>query len=278
MDRSFVTSVRVGSAATAAGLAGAAWLLSKRSRRRRVERNLRYLRGRLAGWRYHLQRRHPETPVSDDVLTQRVRSTLGQTIKALDVPHVHVTVTHGIVLLHGEVGTDDEADTIEKTAHQMDGVDGVLSYLRVGLRPGTTRPSEGAQTYTPSPALRQLLQAVKTSGVPEPVAGAVVRAVIATFVEHLPTAARDHMLAHLPRDVQVLATPPRRHGAARRIRHVDDFIDAVLATDHLDPTQAREVITAALATLQALLPEESRHIEAVLPRDLRVFWPVRAVV
>lgn len=267
-----VTGARI-LAAAAVEAAAAAWWLSRPKHRRRLEHRWRYLRGRLRGLGYRAAGRHPAEVVSDDVLRQRVRSVLGQTTKRLDVPRVHVAVTRRVVLLHGQVGTDDEADTIEKTVHRVNGVDGVLSYLHVGLPPGATRPSEGEQAYAPSDALRQLLAAAESAGVPAPVAGAATRAVVATFVERLPATARSHVLAHLPRDVQVLATPPRRHGAVRRVRRFDDFIGAVLATDHLQPAIADEVAVAVLRALRQLVPEEADHVAAVLPTELRRLWP-----
>jgi uncharacterized protein (DUF2267 family) len=267
-----LTRTRVAVAAVAAEAGAAGWWLSRARHRRWLARRARYLRGRLIGLAYHAAGRHPMQQVSDDVLAERVRSVLGRTSKALDVPRVHATVTRRVVLLHGQVETDEEADTIERTAHAVDGVDGVLSYLHVGLLPGATRPSEGQQVYAPSPALRQLLAAAESAGVAAPIAGAATRAVLATFLERVPTSARDHLLAHLPRDVQVLATPPRRHGAVHRIRRYDDFIDAVLATDHLSPTEADDVVTAVLHALCRLVPEEAAHVAAVLPPELRRLW------
>lgn len=254
------------------GAVATGWWLSDTDRRRQVRRRTRYLRGRVRGWSYHVMGGHPAADVGDDVLVQRVRSELGRLTKALDVPHVHVNVIRRVVMLHGEVGTDEEADAIELVAHRVEGVDGVLSYLHVGLRPGATRPSEGAAVYTASPALRRLVAAAEDAGVPRSVAPAAVRAVVATFIERLPDAAREHLLGHLPRDVQVLATPPRRHGSVEHVRRFDDFVDAVLEADHVDPTTAGEVTVAVVGALRLLVPEEAGHVTAVLPAELRRLW------
>lgn len=263
-----------------AGATGlAVWWLSGHDRRRWAGRRMRYFAGRLTGVRYRLAGGHPAENVSDDVLTDRVRSVLGQTTRTLDVPHVHVTVSRRVVLLHGEVGSFDDAAAIEKAAHVIDGVDGVLSYLHVGLQAGATRPSEGAFVHTPSAALQKLLQAAESAGVPQPVAAAAVRAVLATFLGRLPVDARDHVLGHLPRDVQVLTTPPRRRGAVAKLRRFDDFIHAVLETNDVDPRDpalATKVIDAVLGALRELVPEEAAHVAAVLPSELRRLWPVPA--
>lgn len=265
-DRSNST---IGIAVTAA----LAWWVASRQRRRWAQRRLRYFTGRLAGLRYRITGRHPAADVGDDVLTERVRSHLGQTTKALDLPHARITVSRRVVLLHGEVGSYEDAKVIEKAAHDVDGVEGVLSYLHVGLQLGTTRPSESARVYTPSAALTKLLAAAESAGVRQSAAGAAVHAVLATFVGRLPKAAHEHLFGHLPRDVQVLATPPRRRGSLARLRRFDDFIGAVLVTDHVDPTVAAGVSRAVLRALCELVPEEADHIRATLPHELRELWP-----
>ncbi len=249
------------------------WWLSDRRRRERARRRLRYESGRLVGLRYRLVGGHSAEDVTDDLLATRVRSALGATTKRLDLPHVHVSVARRIVFLHGVASTDAEADTVERAARRVPGVDGVLSYLHVGLAAGDTRPSEGSLAYAESAAMRRLVAAAEDTGLPERSARAAVRAVLATFLERLPASQRDHVLAHLPRDVQVLATPPRRHGhAPARMRHLHSFLEAVVAADHVEPARSRDVSSAVLRTLRELVPEESRQVAAVLPPELRELW------
>jgi len=51
---------------------------------------------RAPGIVYHLARRHPDPDVADDVLADRIRSSLGRLERHLDVPHVHVMVTNHV--------------------------------------------------------------------------------------------------------------------------------------------------------------------------------------
>jgi hypothetical protein len=94
--------------------------------------------------------RQPEPRVGDDVLADRIRSSLGPLRKRLDVPHVHVTVERHVVLLHGEVGTEADATAIERAVRQVSGVRGIESYLHIGLLDSDTRPSEGRTSASPS--------------------------------------------------------------------------------------------------------------------------------
>lgn len=98
--------------------------------------------GRARGLAYRLAGREPDPWVGDDVLGDRLRSSLGRLEKRLDVPHVHVTVERHIAILHGEVGTEADATAIEDAARRVSGVRGIESYLCVGLLDGDTRPSE----------------------------------------------------------------------------------------------------------------------------------------
>ena len=109
----------------------------------RAGRQLKYRSGRLQGMSYRVAGRHPDLDVADDVLADRVRSSIGVTEKALDLPHVHVMVEDHVALLHGEVDTDDAAYEIERAVAAVPGVVGVESYLHVGLLASDTRPSTG---------------------------------------------------------------------------------------------------------------------------------------
>lgn len=110
---------------------------------RNTGRRLRYLSGRLEGLSYALEGRHPDPDVPDSVLTDRIRSELGGLEKRRDLPHIHVMVEDHVALLHGEVGSMDDASAIEKAVFAVSGVKDVKSHLHVGLLDGDTRPSEG---------------------------------------------------------------------------------------------------------------------------------------
>lgn len=106
-------------------------------------RKARYAGGKLQGEVYRARGRQPDPNVADDVLADRVRSSLGGLEKRLDLPRVHVMVQEHVVSLHGSVGTRDDADAIVRTVASVSGVGGVDSHLHVGLSSGDCRPSEG---------------------------------------------------------------------------------------------------------------------------------------
>lgn len=108
-----------------------------------LRRKSRHLAGRSRGLVYRLRGRHPSPDVSDLVLAQRIRSTLGPLQKRLDIPHVHVMVGDHIANLHGVVDTSADAHEIEYTVLDIPGVDHVISHLHTGIGPGDTRPSAG---------------------------------------------------------------------------------------------------------------------------------------
>jgi hypothetical protein len=112
---------------------------------RRLARHVRYAAGRVPGLVYRLAGRHPDPDVSDDILVDRVRSSIGGVEKRLDIPHIHVMVEDHVAILHGEVTEDSDVRTLEHAILRVSGVRGVESHLHVGLAPGDTRPSEGAE-------------------------------------------------------------------------------------------------------------------------------------
>jgi len=109
----------------------------------RAARRMRYAEGRLQGLGYRLAGRQPDPTVSDDILADRIRSEIGGLEKRLDVPHVHVMVQDHVALLHGEVPTARDAETIERAVREVPGVRDLVSHLHVGLGAGETRPSAG---------------------------------------------------------------------------------------------------------------------------------------
>ena len=190
------------------------------------------MRGPWQGVRYRLRGEHPDAEVSDLVLADRVRSSLGPLEKQLDMPRVHVMVDDHVVLLHGDAPGEAEARAIEKACIEISGVAGVESYLHVGLLPSDSRPSEGRAHPAPSTARKRLVAAAVAGGVDPGAAGLAVRAVLATFAARLPDGERQHLLAHLPDDVRGLADPPRRHGdRPSRVRTTPELVHEVLRAD-----------------------------------------------
>lgn len=234
----------------------------------RVERRVRYLRGWLQGVSYRLRGGRPENNVSDLVLTDRIKSSLGPLEKHLDLPRIHVMVEDHVVLLHGEVGSDEEGREIETTVTAVPGVRGIESYLHVGLISGDTRPSAGRSVNQPSAAYQRLLEAVNGHDMESQIAPMTMRAILATLAERMPDEERNKVADHLPADVRAMFVPPRR-SAQRRGGSASEFAEQVaLSTPGLSTERAHEVTAAVVAVLRRLVPEAVGDIDAVLPSDL----------
>ena len=243
--------------------------------RRHAHRRGLFIAGRARGLAYRLAGRQPNPWVGDDVLADRIRSSLGPLEKRLDVPHVHVTVARHVAILHGEVGTEADATAIERAARQVSGVRGIESYLHIGLLDSDTRPSEGRTSVPPSTVRRRLIDAARgAAGVDEAAALRLVRAVLATFSERLPERTRGRLLAHLPFDVRPLAEPRRRLGdLAIDRRERNDFTVSIAAAMAMsDREVARRVCADVLAVLRDVAPVDTRDAAAALPADFRALW------
>lgn len=241
----------------------------------RAQREARHLRGVVAGTKYRVLGHHPDPSVPDDVVADRVRSILGPIEKRLDLPRVHVMVDNRIVMLHGEVGSADDARQLEQAALRVPGADSIESHLHVGLSKGTSRPSSGRfeTALHPSPALEHLLGAARNAGVSTHDAPRMTRAVLTAFTECIPSDEREHLLTHLPPDARSLAQPARRRGAAARpVRSVAELISMIGAEAGVDERSADALARAVLAQLRALVPEEADDVAAVLPAELKDLW------
>lgn len=238
----------------------------------RLARDVRYAAASAPGILYRLAGRRPDPDVSDDVLADRIRSSLGPLEKRLDVPHVHVTVEDHAAILHGEVPDEGDAGAIERATLCISGVTGVESHLHAGLVSGDTRPSQGsAVPRPPSEPLRALLDAARDAGANQP--RLAVHAVLCGFADRMPEDERDQVFAHLPADVRALAGPVRRHGERPpRLRTLEQLVGAVTAEGGIEPRRAREITRAVVAALRSLVPEEARDVSAVLPGELRELW------
>ena len=266
--------------ARAVGLTGAglaifsAWRRpALRGRARQVVRDLRRrardAEGRADGWLYRMGAGGPDPHVSDDILAERVRATLGPVVRGLDLPHVHVLVEHRVALLHGDVGTTADRATIEAAVQRVVGIEGVESHLHVGLLPSDTRPSEGVQ---PSADLTTLVRAAQRHGGGEATALVAVKAVLGTLAAMLPDAERARLASHLPVDVGALLAQRRRMGALRYVHTVPQMASAVVATGLVAPYHGTYVLEAILPELRRMVPDDATDVALLLPPDIRALW------
>ena len=239
---------------------------------RSVARTARYQSGRLEGFRYRLAGHHPDPTVEARVLADRVRSTLGPLEHRLDVPRVHVMADGHDVVLHGEVGTDEQAEILVEAVRRIPGVRRVQSRLHVGLFPGDTRRSEGTEHHAPSRALTAVLAAAHGGGAVPGSERSAARAVLSTFAAQLPRGERPHFLCHLPEDLRSMVEEPRPRGAGHpHVRRLDDFVSAV-GLPPAERAQQEYIVESVLGAVRELVPEEARDVAAVLPPELREFW------
>jgi uncharacterized protein (DUF2267 family) len=236
----------------------------------RVTRDVRYFAASAPGIGYRLAGRSPDPNVSDDILADRVRSTIGPLEKRLDIPRVHVMVEDHVALLHGDVPNAGDAGRVEDAVLHVSGIDGVESHLHVGLIDGDTRPSEGTVTM-PSDAYENLVDAARGAGASHPVAA--VHAVLCGFADRVPEHERAQLLGQLPSDVRALTGPPRRHGTRTpRMKTIPQLVAAVTAEGGIEPDRAETITRAVLGALHGLVPYEARDVAATLPSELRTLW------
>jgi uncharacterized protein (DUF2267 family) len=247
-----------------------------RRARNRLVREGRYVVAGLPGLVYRLEGRRPDPDVGDDVLVDRIRSSLGPLERRLDVPRVHVMVADHVAILHGEVPDERDADVIEQAVMRVSGVQGVESHLHIGLTRGDTRPSDGrAVAPLPSVALQGLLDAAEVSGAQHP--RAALHAVLSGFLDRLPDDERAQVFAHLPADVRALARSPRRRGQRPpRLKTVPQLVAAITGEGGIEPQRAETITRSVLAALHAIVRDEARDISAVLPAELRELWDAGA--
>lgn len=241
----------------------------------RLTRDVRYVAASAPGIAYRLAGRHPNPDVGDDVLADRIRSSLGPLEKRLDVPRVHVMVEDHVALVHGDVPNEEAAAAIEHAIMHVSGVKGVESHLHAGFVVGDTRPSQGTVVPPPvSDALRALLDAACDAGAAwDP--RAAVHATLCAFMDRIPEGERAQVYAHLPADVRALAGPVRRHGERPpRLKTLPQLVAAAIAEGGISPARAEEIVRAVVATLRSLVPNEDRDVAAVLPGELREMWEI----
>ncbi len=227
-----------------------------------------------AGHLYRLAGRSPDPNVTDDVLADRIRSSLGPLEKRLDVPRVHVIVEDHVAIVHGDVPNEGAARAIERAIMRISGVKGVESHLHPGLVAGDTRPSQGAAV--PRPASAALTRARSSRrATPAPARTPARRCTQCCAVSPIacPKTNATQVLAHLPSDVRVLAGPVRRHGdAAPRLKTVPQLVAAVIAEGGIDPAHAEQITRAVVATLRGIVRDEAATLPRCFRRELRVLW------
>ena len=237
----------------------------------RLARDVRYAVAASPGVLYALSGRKPDPAVSDDILADRIRSSIGPLIRRLDIPRVHVMVEEHVAILHGDVPNVLDALRIEAEVMRVSGVKGVESHLHHGLLPSDTRPSQGKDVRIPSPALSTLLDAARDAGGYPP--EAAVHAVLCGFADRIPHDERVQLTEHLPADVRALMSGPHRHGDdGVRLRTVPQLVGAVIAEGGIQPEVADAVTRAVVAQLRALVPEEAHDVRSVLPAALQELW------
>lgn len=230
-------------------------------------------RGPLQGVAYRLSGRRPDPDVDHNILADRIRSTLGPLEARLDLPHIHVLVEDHVALLHGDVATEADADQIEAAVAAVSGVEGVESYLHIGLLPSDTRPSEGRRIRPPSAAMQRLLEVTETAGLSGINRPRALCAVLSAFTDELPAENARQLLGHLPTDVRQLTALPRRLGIpAVRARTTPDLTCAVAQLGGVPDAEALSVVLAVLNEIRVLVPEEVADVAGVLPDDLRALW------
>jgi osmotically-inducible protein OsmY len=88
-------------------------------------------------------REQRDADADEVVLADRVRSSIGSLLTDLDTPRIHVMAEGSKVLLHGDIISQEARERVEEAVRGVHGVGTVESFLRVGLLPGDSRPSNG---------------------------------------------------------------------------------------------------------------------------------------
>jgi hypothetical protein len=229
---------------------------------------LQFTQGQLQGLDYQLRGRTPALDASDDVLVARVRSALGPLLRTLDLPRVHVTVSDGVAVLHGDVATDRHADQIVAAVGDVVGIRDVDPHLHIGLTPGDTRPSEGHDHPGPSYQRERLQDAADAAHVRLDQTVAALAVVLA----RVPAGERGHITGHLRADVSRLVDDVSVPADVMRVRDVDELVGVVAGVASLSERRAQRAVEASLVALAELVPEEVADILAVLPAELEQLW------
>lgn len=241
-----------------------------RTARHRGEGMLRWARGRWTGFAYRIGGATPDLLASDDVIADRVRSSLGPLLAWRDLPHPNVMVHDGMVTLHGVVGGATDEAALFRAVLRVAGVRGVRGELHRGFGPGDTRPSAGRRHVGPSIGLAMLRKAAEVAGAQAQGLAAVT---LSVFLSRLPLDERRQVIGHLPKDVRDLLDPAVRSGALIDVRDTDELIaEVVRRVPDASEAEVRRLVPRVIEVLRAFVPEEAADVRAVLPEGLRTLW------
>jgi uncharacterized protein (DUF2267 family) len=237
----------------------------------RVRRRISYLRGRVRGLRYRMLARGPTPDVDDDVLEQRVRSTLGSLRRRYDLPPIEVSaVMDGSVVLDGYAPDLEQVRELEASLSEIPGVEMVIS--RIQVDDAVLRPSQRRDPAA-SPLRRELLAAVRQLDVgDEEQVERLVAATLVALFSLLPDDPARHLRSHVPADVQMLIAPPIPIASDRKPRTTYELVDEVSQLCGRSAGTSRQAIAAVFATLREMVPEEMDDVQAVLPAAIKPLW------
>jgi len=240
-----------------------------RTTRRRAAAMLHEAQGRWTGFAYRIGGATPDLLAGDDVIADRVRSSLGQLLAWRDLPHPNVMVHDGMVTLHGVVGSAADEVALSRAVLRVAGVRGVRSELHEGFGPGDTRPSAGHR-HEPSIGLAMLRKAAEAAGAQAQGLAAVT---LSVFLSRLPLDERRHVIGHLPADVRDLLDAEVRSGELIDVRDLDELIaEIVRRVPDASAAEVRRLAPRVIEVLRAFVPEEAADVRAVLPEGLRRLW------
>ena len=237
--------------------------------RRRGEAMLHQAQGRWTGFAYRIGGATPDLMAGDDVIADRVRSSLGQLLAWRDLPHPNVMVHDGMVTLHGVVGNAADEVALSRAVLRVAGVRGVRSELHEGFGPGDTRPSAGRH-HESSIGLAMLRKAAEAAGSQAQGLAAVT---LSVFLSRLPLGERGHVIGHLPADVRDLLDAEVRSGELIDVRTTEElFEEIVRRVPDASMAEVRRLAPRVIEVLRAFVPEEAADVRAVLPQGLRQLW------
>jgi hypothetical protein len=109
-----------------------------------VRKKIDYQQGRLAGVVHEMRKRTGAVSeigafVDDDLISQRVRTSIGETRGTAHLPRINVDTANGVVTLRGVVDTGVEKEALTKVASAVEDVEGVVN--KVTIAPGRAAQS-----------------------------------------------------------------------------------------------------------------------------------------
>jgi uncharacterized protein (DUF2267 family) len=208
--------------------------------------------------------------LSDADLADVVRSRLGELIKHLDLPRLHVMCEGHVVLLHGDVDSDSHLVHILEVVAAMPEVVSVESYVHVGLIKSDVRPS---QATTPSSKMFQLLHsAVRRTKIGEHAVDATIAGVLVALFDLVDAGEQRHLLSHLPNDVKALVEPALLRHQPVTVHTPPELEIAAAFQAGASLASAVTLLPAFIAILRHLVPEEDHDVQLVLNSAMRAYW------